>query len=39
MGLWIPEEVGYRLQEDVPSYGSGTAQGKRFHENPDPGKL
>jgi hypothetical protein len=35
----IPEEVGYRLQEGVPSCSSGTAQGKSLQEFSDPGEL
>jgi hypothetical protein len=37
--LWILEEVGCRLQEDVPSCSSGTAQEKHLQENSDSGKL
>jgi hypothetical protein len=37
--LWFPEEVGYHLQEGVPSYSSGTAQEERLQDNSDPGKL
>jgi hypothetical protein len=33
--LWIVEEVGYRLQEGVPSCGSGAEQEKRRQENAD----
>jgi hypothetical protein len=37
--LWIPEEDGCPLQEDVPSCSSHMAQEKRLQENFDPGKL
>jgi hypothetical protein len=37
--LWIPEEVGCRLQEGVPPYNSGTEQEKRLQENLDRRKL
>jgi hypothetical protein len=37
--LWIPEEVGCRLQEGVPSYSSSTAQEKYFQKNSDRIKL
>jgi hypothetical protein len=37
--LWIPEEVGCRLQEGVPSCSSDTTQEKRLQENSDAGKL
>jgi hypothetical protein len=33
--LWIPEEVGCRLQEGVPQSKSGTAQEERLQENSD----
>jgi hypothetical protein len=38
-GEWIPEEVGSRLREGVPSCSSGTAQEKRLQENWDSGKF
>jgi hypothetical protein len=37
--LSIPEEVGCRLQEGIPSCSNGTAQGKVLQENSNPGKL
>jgi hypothetical protein len=37
--LWIPEEVGCRLQKDVSSCNRGTAQEKHLQENSGPGKL
>jgi hypothetical protein len=37
--LWIPEKVGCRLQEDVPSCSNDMAEEKHLQENSDPGEL
>jgi hypothetical protein len=37
--LWVPEEVGCRLQEGVPPCKSGMVQEERLQEDSDPDKL
>jgi hypothetical protein len=37
--VWIPEEVGWRLQEGMLSCSSGRVQEKHLQENSDPGEL